>query len=100
MNDPKSAPSPTRIQIQLDEATAQGKYANLVMVNANENEFVLDFVFVQPQQPVAKVSSRIILTPKQTKQLLGALAENVAVYERRFGPIGTPLTPPPDSQLH
>ena len=47
-----------QIQIDLDEVTAQGAYSNLVLINHNENEFVLDFAYLQPAAPRARVRSR------------------------------------------
>ncbi len=76
-----------QIQIQLDDETAQGIYANLVLVNHTETEFTLDFMYLQPQQPKAKVRSRIISSPKHTKRILNALKENMRRYEERFGPV-------------
>jgi hypothetical protein len=81
------APKPSPIQIQIDEPTAQGQYANLVMINHSENEFVLDFAYLQPTAPAARVRSRIISSPRHTKRLLQALQKNVARYEERFGTI-------------
>ena len=75
------------IQIQIDEATAKGTYANLVMVSHTENEFIFDFVFVQPTQQQAKVQSRIVLSPRQSKRLGDTLKEAVERYEGRFGEI-------------
>jgi hypothetical protein len=96
---PPGLPGQVTIQIQLDEETAQGTYANLVLINHNETEFVLDFVYVQPQQPKAKVRSRIILSPKQASRLLTALGENVQRYEKKFGAIAPPDTPDPSTTL-
>ena len=75
------------IQIQLDDDIAQGAYSNLVLVNHTETEFILDFIYVQPQQPKAKVRARLITSPRHTKRLLEALRENLARYEERFGSI-------------
>lgn len=85
MNDPNS--KEVKLEIQLDEETAQGAYINLAVVNHNDTEFVLDFIFVQPQAPRAKVRSRIITSPRHAKRMLLALQENVARYEKAFGPI-------------
>jgi hypothetical protein len=76
-----------QLQIQLDEDVAQGIYSNLVMINHNQNEFTLDFIYVQPQQPKAKVRARIIATPRHTKRVLAALSENLKKYEAKFGEI-------------
>jgi hypothetical protein len=73
-----------QIQIQIDDQVAQGIYANMAMVNHNETEFVLDFIYVQPQAK-AQVRSRIITSPKHLKRFLLALQDNVARYEAQFG---------------
>jgi hypothetical protein len=82
-----SKPPEIQLQIQLDDAIANGQYANLALVNHSETEFTLDFIYVQPQQPRAKVLSRIITNPKHLKRLLAALQDNLAKYEGRFGAI-------------
>jgi hypothetical protein len=76
-----------QIQIDIDEATAQGTYANLVFINHTDAEFVLDFVFVQPGVPRARVRSRIISSPRHAKRMLRALESNIARYEQVFGKI-------------
>jgi len=76
-----------QLQVEVDESTAQGAYSNLALVAHNATEFVLDFIFVQPQQPKAKVRARIISSPGHTKRFLRALAENVERYEQAFGEI-------------
>ncbi len=83
-DDPKKGP---RIQLQMDDETAQGKYSNLVLINHTENEFLLDFAFLQPGSPRAKVCARIISSPRHTKRLLNALQKNVDRFEERFGVI-------------
>jgi hypothetical protein len=79
-----------QLQIDLDEVTAQGSYVNLVLINHNDNEFVLDFAYIQPGAARARVRSRIISSPRQTKRLLRALEFNVRRYEERFGTIQEP----------
>ena len=74
----------------VDVTTAQGAYSNLVLVNHNENEFVLDFAYIQPSAPRARVRARIISSPRHTKRLLRALEHNVRRYEERFGRIEEP----------
>ena len=76
-----------QIQIDVDETTAQGAYSNLVLINHNENEFVLDFAYIQPAAPRARVRARVISSPRHTKRLLRALEHNVRRYEERFGKI-------------
>ena len=86
MPETPAAPQ-VQIQLQIDEAVAQGMYVNMAMLNHNETEFVIDFIYVQPQQPKAVVRARVINSPKHMKRLLHALQDNVAKYEAQFGKI-------------
>ena len=86
-------PQQVQIQVQIDDQVAQGVYANMAMVNHNETEFVLDFIYMQPQIPKAQVRARVINSPKHVKRLLLALQENVAKYEAQFGKIEIGATP-------
>ncbi len=79
---------------------AQGLYSNLAMVNHTDSEFTLDFIYVQPQQPKAKVRARVITSPRHTKRLLEALKDNVAKYEKRFGAIDISGPAPGEGMLH
>jgi len=80
-------PTPQKLQVQIDEDVAQGVYSNLVLLNHTENEFVLDFAFLQPANGRAKVRTRVISSPRHTKRLLQALQKNLERYEERFGAI-------------
>ena len=74
-------------RIEADENTAQGVYANLAGISHTETEFVLDFLFLQPDQPKARIRARIISGMVHTKRFQRALQENIKKYEDRFGPI-------------
>ncbi len=76
-----------QLQIQLDDDVANGNYINMALVNHTETEFTMDFIYVQPQQPKARVRSRIITNPKHMKRLLHAIQDNVSKYEAKFGAI-------------
>jgi len=80
-------PTSPKLQVQIDEDVAQGLYSNLVLLNHTENEFVLDFAFIQPSNGRAKVRTRVISSPRHTKRLLHALQKNLERYEERFGAI-------------
>ena len=106
MSDPIKPAAPEgvpQIQVDIDDATAQGAYSNLVMLNHSDNEFVLDFAYVQPTAPRARVRARIISSPRHTKRLLRALEHNVRRYEERFGRIEEmepmPIPPLPSGGL-
>ncbi|MDY0089733.1 MAG: DUF3467 domain-containing protein [Flavobacteriaceae bacterium] len=83
-----------QINIELDEATAQGIYSNLAIINHSHSEFVLDFVALMPGIPKAKVKSRIILTPQHAKRLLKAIGENIQRFEATHGEIKDSEQPP------
>ena len=76
-----------QINIELDEATADGIYSNLAIINHSNTEFVIDYINIMPGVPKAKVKSRIILTPQHAKRLVKALAENISRFESAHGEI-------------
>ncbi len=93
MSDQKSKKE-GQINIELDDKTAEGTYANLAIINHSVSEFIVDFISVMPGQPKAKVKSRIILTPQHAKRLVKALAENVKRFEKSHGEIKDYEQPP------
>lgn len=76
-----------QINIELNEEIAQGVYSNLAVITHSSSEFVLDFIRMMPGVPKAKVQSRVIITPENTKKLLLALQENIAKFEAQHGTI-------------
>ena len=68
-----------QFDVELEEAVAQGTYANLAIISHSTSEFVLDFAAVLPGVPKAKVKSRIILAPEHAKRLL--LSTNATISE-------------------
>ena len=86
------------IDLELDDAVAQGNYSNLAIISHSSSEFILDFATVLPGVQKARVKSRIILTPEHAKRLLRSLQDNLVRYESSMGKIGIPTpTPTPDS---
>ena len=83
------------LQVEIDEAVSRGVYTNLALLTHSETEFILDFLFIQPQTPKTKVLTRLVTSPVHAKRLLAALQDNLAKYEARFGPIaaGDQVTP-------
>jgi hypothetical protein len=96
MADQKNVKQPQQgqINIELDEAIAQGIYSNLAIINHSQSEFVVDFVTIMPGIPKSKVKSRIILTPQHAKRFLKALKENVQRFENSHGEIKDYQQPP------
>jgi Protein of unknown function (DUF3467) len=83
-----------KIKIVVSDQQALGTYANFVSIVHNFAEFILDFGRMVPGRNDVQVVSRIVMTPVHVKQLLRALTENVAIYERSFGEIQAGATPP------
>ena len=82
-----------QLQVEIDEATSRGIYTNLALIAHSETEFLLDFLFLQPQSPKTKVLTRIISSPIHAKRLMWALKDNIAKYEERFGAIAAGENP-------
>ncbi len=93
-------PQPVQLQIQLDDDIAQGIYVNMAMVNHSETEFTLDLIYIQPQQPKAKVRARVITSPKHCKRLLLALQDNIGKFEAKFGEIDVSGPAPSGVHVH
>ena len=85
MDNPQQ-PQPT-IRINIDENVAQGEYVNFANIIHSQSEFVIDFGRVVPGRPDVRIYSRVILTPLHAKQLLEALAQNLSMFEAKFGEI-------------
>ena len=69
------------INIEIDDKVAAGIYANMVVVNHSDTEFVLDFISIMQGMPKARVQSRVIMTPSQAKHLMQNLSTNLYQYE-------------------
>ena len=93
MADPKLPE--TALQIHIDDAVADGVYVNMALVNHTDAEFTLDFIYVQPQQPKARVEARIITSPRHMKRLVAAMVDNLQKFEAKYGVIdaGDPSLP-------
>jgi len=75
------------IRIALDDEVAQGHYVNFANIIHSPSEFIIDLGRIMPGKAEVKVYSRVIMTPLHSKQLLQALAQNVSLYEQKFGEI-------------
>ena len=75
------------IRITLDDAVAQGEYINFANIIHSPSEFVIDLGRIMPGRSDVKVFSRVVMTPLHAKQLLEALAQNIAIFEGKYGQI-------------
>ena len=69
-----------QLRIKNDEV-ASGNYSNSFAITFNENEFLIDFIMMQPQAQIGLVTDRIITTPRKAAELAKALSEAVKAYE-------------------
>ncbi|SEA13109.1 Protein of unknown function [Desulfuromusa kysingii] len=76
-----------KLEIQMNDDVAVGKYINMAVVNHNDNEFVIDCIYIQPQAPKATVQSRLITSPRHAKRLMLMLQNNIYKYEQQHGTI-------------
>jgi hypothetical protein len=83
------APAAPTLQFTMDESVANGIYVNFANIIHNPAEFVFDFGRVVPGRAEVRVLSRVLTTPLHAKQFLDALSQNIAMYEKSFGPIRT-----------
>lgn len=88
------------LDIELEEAVAEGTYTNFTVISHSPAEFVFDFIRLQPGITRGSVKSRIVMSPEQAKRLLASLSENVSHYENLFGeiqftPMDNELSPMP-----
>ena len=90
---PDAPAAPPTLQFTMDESVANGVYVNFANIIHNPAEFVFDFGRVVPGRAEVRVLSRVLTTPIHAKQLLEALAQNIAVYEKAYGAIRTDFDP-------
>lgn len=91
-------PTQPSIRIVLDDETAQGQYVNFANIIHSPSEFIIDLGRAVPGKAEVKVYSRVIMTPLHAKQFLQALAQNVGMFEQKYGAIRLDLAEPPSFQ--
>ncbi len=84
--------SPNQVRIELP-ANLMPTYANAALVTQSHSEIIVDFIQVMPNDPRARIVSRVVMTPTNAKLLLQALAQNLEIYENKHGEISMPPKP-------
>lgn len=63
-----------QLTIRVPDSVGHGVYANIVSVNASDNEVILDFILNVPNQGgQAILTSRVIVSPATAQQLSDVL---------------------------
>ncbi|GAB4514340.1 MAG: hypothetical protein OHK0046_16300 [Anaerolineae bacterium] len=86
-------PNPNR-QIRLEipkDLTAL--YSNAAIISQTHSEIIIDFTQIMPNDPRARVLSRVAMTPANAKSFLQALQKNLENFEARHGEIKLPPRP-------
>jgi len=78
-------PSKPPVPIKVREEVAGGVYSNNMVVAHTREEFVMDFIYLFPQQGI--VNARVITSPGHMKRVVRALSENLRKYEAQYGEI-------------
>ncbi len=78
-----------KINIKIDEKTAEGIYSNFMLSTFSGSEFILDFGRIVPGVKDVKIYGRILTNPHHAKQFLKVLQQNIESYEKKFGEIKT-----------
>ncbi len=84
---------PQQLQMHVPEAVAAGTFADFVAISQNGKYFTLDFAAITSPVGIvaagpgmqAQVVSRVRILPDQIFQLMRALNDQLAAYERATG---------------
>ena len=74
-------------------ANLSAVYANGAMVSQSAAEIVMDFIQVLPNDPNARIQTRVVMTPSGAKAFYRALGQNLERYEKQHGEISVPPAP-------
>ena len=86
----------TKRQIKLElPANLNAVYTNAAVISQTKNEIVLDFVQILPNDPRARIQSRVVMTPSSAKAFMEALEKNIQMYEQNNGEIK--MAAPPET---
>lgn len=86
---PPQAPRQLRVEAP---ANLNAIYSNAVVVTHTASEVIFDFVQIMPNDPRARIQTRVVMTPVSAKLFLNALGENLRRYEQAYGDIPVPVS--------
>ena len=109
MTDPPGNPRMS-FETHADPDLQAGSYANALAIWHTAHEFTFDF-FVSSQPPAEartadgevviraphRLVARVRVPPTSLFEIIRTISQNLAMYEQKFGPIGTPG---PDAPLY
>ena len=89
---PQKPPQKRQIRLEIPNKL-DSTYANAVMISQTHSEIVMDFIQLMPNDPRARVRSRVVMTPANAKSFLKALETNLQRFEDKHGEISMPPKP-------
>jgi uncharacterized protein DUF3467 len=94
MSQPPQQPQgQQRIQFELP-SNLSVVYANAAMVSQSHSEIIIDLIQIMPNDPRARVQSRVVMTPANAKLFMKALETNLQRFEQTHGEISVPPPAP------
>ena len=90
MQKPPKGQRQIRLEIPKDLSAA---YSNAAIISQTHSEIIFDFIQIVPNDPRARIQSRIVMTPVNAKSFLRALQQNLERYEERHGELVLPPQP-------
>ena len=76
-----------QIQVKISDEVLKGLYSNTMQVSHSEEEFIMDFMYIDHPTALGTVSAKVIVTPGHLKRMIDALQDNLSKYEQKFGSI-------------
>ncbi len=76
---------PMEIKIKIPDDLMGGAYANNVIIAHTKEEFIMTFTMITPPHGIA--TSRVIMSPSNTKRFANALQDNIKKYETNIAKI-------------
>ena len=70
-----------KISFAIPPNTFKGVYSNFAIIYHSDSEFIIDFILKHENQ--AELVSRVIMSPKQTKEFQKALHKNIEIFEAK-----------------
>jgi hypothetical protein len=87
MSEKKKKPLSVELPVNLEPV-----YANFTLISHTPSEIIFDLSQLLPNQPQARIKSRVVMTPLNAKLFLRALQDNLLKFESRYGEIVVPTS--------
>jgi hypothetical protein len=72
-------------EIKIADNLPGAEYANAMQINHNKDEFYMMYLNIFGQS--GRVTGKFITSPGHYKRMIVAMTENLAKYEKQYGPI-------------